>query len=221
MDGTRFEAWLRGLTTACSRRSALIGLLGGAFGVVRFAETEAKRGKKKRKKKRGGTVPPPPPPDPPELVYECPGPRGGEHLRPASTRVAQTFVPGSSGPLRRIVFPVVKVPDSLGDYVVQLLAVDGSGVPSHLPQGVLAQAIVPNGAVAGGQSVTVTADFDGPPLVAGTQYAAAISRPGPNNYAAHYRTDSGCSGSVFQADQGKAFIAAIGELDILVSVFIS
>ena len=46
----RFDSWVRGLTTARSRRSALVGLIGGGLGLLSFGESEAKKHKMKKGK---------------------------------------------------------------------------------------------------------------------------------------------------------------------------
>ena len=69
MDTERFDGWVRALTTARTRRSALVSLVGGGLGLVGFAAAEAKKHKKK-KKKRGNVPPPasPPPASPPTAI---------------------------------------------------------------------------------------------------------------------------------------------------------
>ena len=73
MDGAQFDTLLHGLTTAKSRRSAVVGLLGGALGLVGSTASKAKHHKKKKKKKKGGTPPatPPSPPSPPTPPSTC------------------------------------------------------------------------------------------------------------------------------------------------------
>jgi hypothetical protein len=72
MDGSQFDTLLRGLTSARSRRGAVVGLLGGALGLLGLAESEAKHKKKHYKKKGGGSPPvsPPASPPPPPCVPE-------------------------------------------------------------------------------------------------------------------------------------------------------
>ena len=62
MDGSQFDGFLRGLTSARSRRGAIVGLLGIALGLVGLTDTEAKHHKKKHKKRGGGGSPPASPP---------------------------------------------------------------------------------------------------------------------------------------------------------------
>jgi len=57
MDGSQFDAMLRRLSPARSRRSALVGILGGGLGLLRASQAEARR-HKKHKKHKGKTSPP-------------------------------------------------------------------------------------------------------------------------------------------------------------------
>lgn len=71
MDGSQFDTLLRGLTSSRSRRGALLGLLGGAVGLLGLTKVEAKHKKKKHRKKGGGSPPVSPPP-PPQCPASCP-----------------------------------------------------------------------------------------------------------------------------------------------------
>jgi hypothetical protein len=71
MDGEQFDGLLRHLTSARSRRSAVMGLLGSGLGLLSLSEGEAKRHKKHHKKKKGGGGTPPNPPSPPPPPPLC------------------------------------------------------------------------------------------------------------------------------------------------------
>jgi hypothetical protein len=105
--------------------------------------------------------------------------------------------------------------------VVQLLRVSG-GQPSHSPIDVLASVTVPDAQVASSSDATVTATFTGPALVAGTEYAAALSRPGVAQGEVSVNTikvgGSACGGKLFLAVQGDVFAEEILVQDALVSV---
>ncbi len=58
MDGYQFDGLLRQINQARSRRGAVLGILGGAVGLLGLTEAEAKH--KKKKKKKGSSPPPPP-----------------------------------------------------------------------------------------------------------------------------------------------------------------
>ena len=162
-------------------------------------------------------------PTPPEavLTYQCSGP-GLSDPGPDSTRVAQTFTAERSGSLRQIQFSVNKLPATTGDYLVQLLRVSG-GKPSLSPADVLAALTVPDAAVATSSDATLTATFAGPDLVAGTEYAAALSRPGSGAVGVGPIVTLGgstCSGKLFVAVGAGEFNEALN-LDLLVSVLVS
>jgi hypothetical protein len=137
------------------------------------------KGKKKRKSTDTGPTPtasacPPPRSTPvPTLTYQCPGPPEGLTASQPINRVAQTFTAAHCGSLQQIQFLVAKLTGTTGDFVVELLAT-AAGKPTNT---VLAQVTVLDADVAEGDNVLVTAVFSGPQLVAGTAYAAAISRP--------------------------------------------
>jgi hypothetical protein len=56
MDADQFDGLLRQISQARSRRGVLLGVLGGAVGLLGLTEAEAKR--KKKKKKKGSSPPP-------------------------------------------------------------------------------------------------------------------------------------------------------------------
>jgi hypothetical protein len=235
VDQPRFDVLTRALSSLPSRRDLLGGFAGGlafvswTLGITNI-EAKKKRGKKK-KKRRGQTAPPasPPPgptsPPPPEtvLTYQCPGPKNSLVAGNGDIRFAQTFVAERGGSLRQIQFSIGKQSGTTGDYVVQLLKVVGSK-PSHNPVDVLATVTIPNAEVAAGTEVTLTAPFTGPTLVAGTEYAAAISRPGAGPAEARINTlnvgGGACGGKLFLAVAGDVFAEEILAQDLLVSVLV-
>jgi len=88
---------------------------------------------------------------------------------------------------------------------------------------VLVSVTVPDAEVATSSDATLTATFAGPALVAGTEYAAAFSRPGSTSIgtaAPNFRTDdgTGCGGNWFVADGAGPFNVA--QADLLVSVLV-
>ncbi len=176
-------------------------------------------------KNHGDTVGPCTSPPPPGgvLTYQCPGPKTDSLSSDGANRFAQTFIAERSGALRQIQFSIEKKPNTTGNYLVQLLKVVG-GKPSHLPTDVLAALTVPDAAVATSSDATLTANFAGPALVAGNEYAAAFSRPGtgPGGVGANNRKGDGsaCDGKWFNADGAGVFNEAAAQ-DILVSVLVS
>jgi hypothetical protein len=76
VDGMHFDRLLRGLTTARSRRSALLSLFGGGIGLLGIEATSARHHKKHKKKHHGRGSPPvsPPPVSPPPSPPVPPSP---------------------------------------------------------------------------------------------------------------------------------------------------
>jgi hypothetical protein len=160
-----------------------------------------------------------PTPAGPVLTYQCPGPKNSAVAGDGALRFAQTFIAQRSGSLRQIQFSVDKKPATTGDYLVQLLKVVG-GKPSHSPIDVLAAITVPDAEVANSSDATVTATFAGLALVAGTEYAAVIGRPGSTNVTLNSVKggSSTCSGKSFIAFGADVFVEEVLAQDILVSV---
>jgi hypothetical protein len=238
MDAHRFEYLLRSLSASPSRRSAvrlLAGLVLGSPLARGAAETAAHNALKKCKKRDGDrkkvcrkkakkhnaqhrqqNAPPPVP----VLIYQCPGPQETPGSGGGKTRIAQTFTAAQSGSLQKIAVGITKEEGSEGDYVVELLAVGADGKPTNTE---LASVVIPNDAVPDGPS-TLTANFSGPLLVAGTAYAAALSRPREelfDRFDFDVRAGDDCSGSLFAqapADSGQFEIVPPGDLDLVVSV---
>ena len=229
MENDRFDGLARSMSAASSRRGFGRVLAGGGLGALSGAsvtglnvDAKRKHGKKRTKKRRRGrgtgSATTPPPPLGPVLTYQCSAP-GLRNPGSGSIRFAQTFTAERSGPLRQIQFSVDKPAGTTSDYVVQLLEVVG-GKPSHSAIDVLVSVTVPDADVATSSDTTVTATFNGPALVAGTEYAAAFSRPGSGlGGAVPYITlgDSTCSGKLFVADGAGPFNEAFNQ-DLLVSV---
>jgi hypothetical protein len=168
-----------------------------------------------------GPCPVTPPSTGPVLTYRCPRPKTDSLFGDDANRFAQTFTAERSGSLRQIQFSVNKKPATTGDYLVQLLKVVG-GKPSHSPSDVLAALTVPDATVPTSSDATLTATFAGPALVAGTEYAAAFSRPASTSAGANYRKSDGsaCGGDWFNADGAGPFNVAQAQ-HLLVSVIIN
>jgi hypothetical protein len=185
-----------------SRRGLLGGLSATALalaGTRLSIEVEAKKKHKnhkhkhKHKKKNQGHVaapppapesapPPPSPPPPPapatRLDATCPEPtENAAALIPPGEQplVAQTFTALASGPLVSARLRIIKQAGTTGSYNLQILPVDGDGVPVD---DVLANAVVSNDDVPDGSS-TVEFTFAFPfSVVAGTTYALVVTRIG-------------------------------------------
>jgi Ca2+-binding RTX toxin-like protein len=153
------------------------------------------------------------------LAASCPGPRFGHVTGIFNDQFAQTFVPGLSGSLTRAEIDFQEVGAQTGDYVVQILAVDGTGTPTDA---VLAQTTVPDPPSG---ATTLNAFLATPTsVVAGQTYALALTRPG-GQVSWGYRNDpAACPGKAFNRVSGGAWsdgIAGFGIHDLLFSVFVA
>jgi hypothetical protein len=212
MDDARFDTLVRAIARSASRRTALRllatavvgGLSGGllehrtaAHDLSKTCKKKSAKAKKKCLKKAKkhnathATVPPSTPVLTPVLTYQCPELK--DFTISAGARIVQSFTALNSGSLHQIQFGIRKQAGSTGDYVVELLDLGIDGKPTNT---VLATATIPDASVPEGHS-TLTASFAGPPLVAGTEYAAALSRSGALFFI-HTRDDDGCAGRVFE-----------------------
>jgi hypothetical protein len=208
--GANRLAHLMRITAAGSRRGVLraISSLSLALPLLGLTGIAAKKKKKKKKKKK---------PPPLVLTYTCPGPPQDVLTWQTVQRVAQVFVASRSGTLRRIQFHIDKNPGSAGDYAVQLLRVD-DGTPQASALSILAATTIANGAVPDGESI-LTANFIGPHLEAGTEYAAVVGRlQSAIELGQHSDTGNVCAGETFSS-QGGAFVAS-ADIDLVASVFV-
>jgi hypothetical protein len=224
MDADRLDILARALATS-GRRTLLRLLGGGALGLAGWQrvgdanpvaarnckkiKNKQKRKKCKKKGKEPSKIPVP------VLIYQCRVSDPGIAENFSNTRFAQVFTAAQSGSLHQIQFDVIKDAGSTGDYVVQLLAVGADGKPNNT---VLAHAIVPNASVPDGPA-TLTANFGGPPLVAGLAYASAINRSGAN-FSTAVITGARCAGQGFSQSpiETGAFTAFSSDLITAVTV---
>jgi hypothetical protein len=213
MDADRFASFTRIVHDHSRRRFlTLFGIAAGGLIPLIDPNTTAAKKKNKKKKKSGKKSPAL------ALAYECPGPAEQFGTYQLINRVAQVFVAERSGMLRRIAFQVENLESDSGDYVVQLLRVD-DGAPLPLATHVLAGISIPEGDVPVGES-TLTANFNGPELIGGTEYAAAIGRLVSHvRLGTHSGTGNVCAGQAFTSQGGGVF-AESDELDLVVSVLV-
>jgi hypothetical protein len=137
-----------------------------------------------------------------------------------SARVAQTFGASRNGTLRQIRIAIDKPAGASGDYLVQLVRLMPNSLPSNSPIDVMAAVTIPDASVPLGGS-TLVATFGGPFLVAGTGYAAVISRPGTSLGGLHtriYQGGSDCDGTIAIADGEGDFDDQSGDLVVAVLV---
>jgi hypothetical protein len=123
---------------------------------------------------------------------------------PGDYRVAQTFAPQNIGNVGGAFFEVYKrASDGVGDWVVQLLAVDGSGTPTNT---VLRSTTIPDSTV--DEGFTGGFDFEArfnPPLdvTAGEVYAVALTRPDASRFGYGY-TEFNCKPNGMEFDSNSS-----------------
>jgi hypothetical protein len=216
MEHSSFDHAARMLADAArSRRTAfgtiLLAALGGTVGrAVAPASGYAKR--KKRRKKRRPSL---------QFAFVCPGPTAATALGSGDFRRAQVFAATRSGSLRQIRVGIVKNGGSTpGDFLVQLLTTIGApAVPDHSPLAVIAATVIPDGAVPEGAS-TLVANFVGPQLVQGTEYATVVSRPGSDAFASQIHVTDECPGVLSDAF-GTGPFSNTATFDSVVSVLVT
>ena len=212
MDTTHLDAFARS-ATGRSRRGVLarFGLAAGGVAALLGpsgigARKKGKKGKNKKKSR------------PPAAAYRCAWPPESFGTYNTIVRVAQVFQATRGGALRRIEFLVDNEESDSGDYIVQLLRVT-DGTPQHPATQILAATTIPEAAVPRGET-TLRADFAGPRLESGTEYAAAIGRLGSLVRLGYFSgTGNTCAGEV-SAAQGGAFSNEATQ-DLVVSVFVA
>jgi hypothetical protein len=151
-------------------------------------------------------------PPPPEVLLAYFDPPGG------NARVAQLFTVQNSGELVSAQVDVSKAVGSSGDYVIQIVAVDGSGAPTNT---VLATATIPNATVSAGSSL-VTANFPNSVAVAsGQQYGVVLTRPGSANLAWGARSPDDCPGNAFRSNSQTDAFFTEPQFDLVFTTFVN
>jgi len=169
MDEQRIGALVRTAKTRVGRRDVMKGVAAGVVALLVGEASPVAARRHRRKLKR---------------TFRCPGPADdtyseGSGVDSFGARLAQVFTASRSGSLRRIAVGMAELPKTKGDYAIQLVAVSGSpnGLPSTDPAKVLAKVSIKDKNVPAGAK-TIVASFDGPALVAGTEYAVVVERFG-------------------------------------------
>jgi hypothetical protein len=194
--------WLVAMRQAALHRNsrrALVALAGGlaAAGTLALDDDadarkngrrKNKRRRKNRKQKNEQKV---------RADATCPGSENSA-LRSATgdDRMAQTFTAQVSGPLVKAKLSIGKEPDTIGDFVVRLQPVDGSGSPV---EEVLAEAAVANGDVPDLGGFTDFPFAEPFSVVAGTEYALVLTRPGGDRFSWSNEGGDPCGGEAFFA----------------------
>jgi hypothetical protein len=197
-----------------SRRDVLRGMAGTGLGLATLRlsnATEAKNNHHKKRKKRKHT----------RVDATCSGTDlSGGGNRDGNFRIAQSFTALASGLFVTAQLPIVKEAGSDGDYVLRLSPLD-AGFPTNavLAQTSVANANVPSG---GPEGAPVTFTFGTPAsVVAGTQYALMLTRPGGG--LLQWRGDSSnpCTGrSFFSPNQTESFQVLSEGIDLNFVTFV-
>jgi hypothetical protein len=194
MDGKRFEETAKALVG--SRRAALTRGAALALGSILSSLSPSTAGARTRLKK----------------AYTCPPPPGnGSGLGGGgTTRLAQSFTATRSGTLNQIKVAINKPAGSAGDFVVQLVTMDGA-LPSSNPFDVIAAATVLNDQVKAGNT-TLVAHFATTRLKNDTQYAVVVSRLLVGGVSGSFEvfgpigsSGAACEGDAFSATGSNAF----------------
>ena len=151
----------------------------------------------------------------------CPGPQTGGPSGDGDDRFAQTFTAINTGKLTRAQAPLVKVTGT-EDFVFAIHTV-ASGVPTDTR---LAATLVLGDTVSGTYSLQEGAFAAPANVVAGQQYAFAVSRPGSDvaSWAAAFRNGNPCAGVAYESESSAApfSTASIAPgVDMLFAVFVT
>ena len=136
------------------------------------------------------------------------------------SRLAQTFTAGTTGELTGAQLEVFKAASSIGNYTVQIVRVNHSGIPTN---DVLAAATVPNASVPAGISVLTVSFAPGAAVPTGSPYALLITRPGSigNDLNPRVRANDDCPGAMWVSpDQTSPFNVPDPDPDIVFTVFV-
>jgi hypothetical protein len=217
------------LAVTASRRGIVAALSGGLLAINSLAlgrdEAGARqnhhhqRKKHRRRKKRGNPRRAVPTSPSPMIVADaaCGAIPNNSNEADGIQRLAQTFTALGSGPLVRVDLRIVKSVGQEGDYVLRLSPLNVAGLPTNtvLVETMVAGAIVPVG------ESSVSFAFATPfSLVAGTQYALILTRPGGDGFKWLVNDDDLCAGQSFVAlSQTGQFTELTG--DFIFTTFIS
>jgi hypothetical protein len=155
----------------------------------------------------------------PVLDASCPGPPSSSGNTATDARRAQTFTAQTSGSLVRGEVEINKPAGfSLGDFVMQIVAVDAFGFPTNT---VLASTTIPNASVPSGDS-RIAGDFAAPASVlAGERYALLITRPGGSDFLIRDRSGNPCPGQEFLSLSLDGEWILEADFDLVFAVFVA
>jgi hypothetical protein len=200
------------LSSAASRRGLLAGLAGGLLttGIIGPGRNDVdagKRAKRRRKRRKNEKARE-------RVAARCdvPSTQFPTNVGFESTRLAQTFVPGKTGPLVRADLRISKFAESAGDFTLQLSPVGDDGKPTN---DVLAETSVPADLVSVDESV-ISFVFDQPAIVkARTPFALILSSANGGQFVWGADATGSCDGEAFQSpDATAAFDGILDNLDL-------
>jgi hypothetical protein len=192
------------------------GLLAAGIGGLGADDADAKKKGKRRKKRKNKKEK-----NGPKIRIDatCLTSGGaGSGNGDGSVRFAQTFTALASGQLVEAELLVEKQAGSTGDFILRLSPVDGSGFPTN---DVLAVTLAADASVPEDIS-TVTFVFGNPAaVVAGTEYALVLTRPGGDFIGAFGQLDNPCAGQrFFSPDQTAPFQLDSSGFDLEFATFV-
>ena len=219
MDGSQFDTLLRGLSTARSRRGAVMGLLGGAVSLLGLTKSKAKHKKKHHHKKGKGSPPAspptaPPPPGPTATAdASCVSPNAPLNGASGIARQAQTFRALRSGQLTSATIYLFRVGADGTDLDVEIWSVDQANAPSAVLAGTTVSNLSAFDSMFDPRPLTVT--FAGPATVSlGLRYALVITGSITDYGLQAYTNDPCPDGNVFQAATVNSAFTSVPELDL-------
>lgn len=150
----------------------------------------------------------------------CPGPPTDSLTQNPETVWAQTFTALNTGELTRAQASVLKDAGTTGDYVLSIHTVDGSGVPTDT---VLATTTIDDAPLPEETLTTIEGVFATPAdVVAGEQYALAVSRPGGGPWQVGTRAGDLCPGTLYhKANSSSPFAPEALSVDMVFAVFVT
>src|SRR5215208_2963864 len=212
MHETRFDTLARTAARRTGRRDAIKALVGAGLGLAVTSDGWDRT--------RGLLTGPPMAAAAEQQAGVCYPPFDASGFLPNGGRFAETLVATTSGKLSRIQLEVIKHPNTSGDFLVRLLAVNSNGTPTNK---VLAKATIRDGDVQAGSVITVSAHFKKRKTVslkAGKRYAVAVSRPGPDGIEIPTATNGCIDKRLFYSDTQKAPFSELPGPDMLVALFV-
>jgi hypothetical protein len=212
MNETRFDTLARTAARRAGRRDAIRALVGAGLGLA-FTSAGWDR-------TRGLLTGPPAAGAAEQQAGACYPPFDASGSLPNDGRFAETLIATSSGKLSRIQLEVVKHPNTSGDFLVRLLAVNSNGTPTNK---VLAKATIRDTDVQAGSVITVSAHFKKRKTVslkAGKRYAVAVSRPGSEGIEIPTANNGCIDKQLFYSNTQKAPFTELKGPDMLVALFV-